>query len=395
MPTTDMSTRKLVLFIFVGYYLPGYRSGGPVRTIANFVDHLGDEFEIRIVCRDRDALDTSPYPDVAVDAWNAVGKAQVFYASSRTMNLAGVARLLRETPHDVLYLNSFFAFAFTGLPLLARRLGMAPRKPCVIAPRGEFSAGAISLKAAKKRVYLAASKAVGLYDGLHWQASSAFEAEDIRREFGAKAKVIDVAPNLPPKLGETAQPENAPTTRAPGPLRIVFLSRISPKKNLDYLLRVLKGVTEPVALAIYGPLREPDYWQRCMNLIDELPAHISVDYRGEVNPIDVTATFAQYDLFALPTRGENFGHVILESLIAGTPVLLSDQTPWQDSGAGALNVLPLNDERHWQQAIDQFAKLSYSALAEKRQAALAFAKDYLSGDKVIQQNRALFLNAAQ
>jgi hypothetical protein len=118
-----------------------------VRTIANFVDHLGDEFEIRIVTRDRDMLNAKPYVGVVVDGWNTVGKAQVFYASDKTVTLRGIARLLRETPHDVLYLNSFFAFGFTGLPLVARRLGWAPRTPCVIAPRGEFSAGAIALKA--------------------------------------------------------------------------------------------------------------------------------------------------------------------------------------------------------------------------------------------------------
>lgn len=46
-----------------------------MRTIVNFVDHLGDEFDIRIVTRDRDALDTEPYASVEVDAWNTVGKA--------------------------------------------------------------------------------------------------------------------------------------------------------------------------------------------------------------------------------------------------------------------------------------------------------------------------------
>ncbi len=119
---------KPIILCFVAHYLPGYRSGGPVRTIANFVDHLGDEFDIRIVTRDRDALDTEPYPGVQIDAWNKVGKVQVFYASKKTVNLRGIAKLIRETPHDVLYLNSFFAFGFTTLPLLARRLGWAALK---------------------------------------------------------------------------------------------------------------------------------------------------------------------------------------------------------------------------------------------------------------------------
>jgi glycosyltransferase involved in cell wall biosynthesis len=32
----------------------------------------------------------------------------------------------------------------------------------------------------------------------------------------------------------------------------------------------------------------------------------------------------------LPTLGENFGHAIFESLAAGRPVLISDQTPWRN-----------------------------------------------------------------
>ncbi len=92
-----MSSPRPVILCFVAYYLPGYRSGGPVRTIANFVEHFGDEFDIRIVTRDRDKLDASPYREVAVDSWNAVGKAQVFYASKKLLSLRGIARLLCET----------------------------------------------------------------------------------------------------------------------------------------------------------------------------------------------------------------------------------------------------------------------------------------------------------
>ena len=394
-PASGVNTRaervnRPIVLCFVAYYLPGYRSGGPVRTIANFVDHLGDEFDIRIICRDRDALDTAPYSDVAVNAWNAVGKAQVFYASSGTLSLAGVARLLRQTPHDVLYLNSFFSPAFTGLPLLARRLRMAPKKPCVIAPRGEFSEGAISLKAAKKRIYLAASKAVGLYDGLHWQASSEFELGDIRRECGAKAEVIDVAPDLPPKLDETARLENSVATRAPGPLRLVFLSRISPKKNLDYLLRVLKGVTEPVTLAIYGPGENKEYWNQCQRLIKEMPNHIGISYEGEVTPDQVNAIFAAHDLFVLPTRGENFGHVILESLTAGTPVLISDQTPWQASENGGVRTLSLEDPKQWCDEIGRWAKYNSQELAELRHSARQIALCCLGSGESYRQNQELF-----
>lgn len=384
------SNRRPVILCFVGYYLPGYRSGGPVRTIANFVDHLGDEFDILIVTRDRDALDTEPYPDVAVDAWNTVGKVRVFYASTRTTTLRGVARLLRETPYDLLYVNSFFAFGFTTLPLLARRLRMAPRKPCVIAPRGEFSPGAIVLKAWKKRPYLWLAKQIGLYQGLRWQASSDLEVANIESGFtGARGKIM-VAPDLAPCAGAA---EKEAECREPGPLRIVFLSRISPMKNLDYLLRVLARVLTPVQLTILGPLREPDYWEQCRVIMAELPAAVTAEYEGEATPTEVLNIFAKYDLFALPTRGENYGHVILEALMVGTPVLISDQTPWRGSDDGAVETLPLADMDGWVAAIERWASLDEAELQLRREAAFRYARNYLESSGAVEQNRALFLEA--
>ena len=42
----------------------------------------------------------------------------------------------------------------------------------------------------------------------------------------------------------------------------------------------------------------------------------------------VISTFGLYDAFVFPTLGENFGHVIAESLASSCPVICSDQTPW-------------------------------------------------------------------
>jgi len=51
----------------VGYYLPGYKAGGPIRTLANMVDKLGDDFQFKIVTADRDFDDMKPYPEIKLD----------------------------------------------------------------------------------------------------------------------------------------------------------------------------------------------------------------------------------------------------------------------------------------------------------------------------------------
>lgn len=363
-----------------------------MRTIANFVEHLGDVFDIRIVTGDRDVLDSSPYINVVIDGWNTVGKAQVFYASSQKLTLRGISRLLNNTPHDILYLNSFFAWSFTGLPLLARRLELAPKAPCVIAPRGEFSEGAIALKAWKKQIYLWIAKLFGLYDRLTWQASSTFEVQDICRAFFLDKKKVVVAPDMPLKFSADLQTEGSlADRRQDSALRVVFLSRISPIKNLDFALQALALVREQVRFTICGPIEDPSYWQICKDLISELPRNISVTYQGQLHPDEVNARLKENDLFFLPTRGENYGHVIIEALAAGLPVLISDQTPWRDLAARGVGwSLSLHTHEHFAAQLDAVAKWSKERALQASQLARTYAIERLNDSTIKEANRQLF-----
>jgi glycosyltransferase involved in cell wall biosynthesis len=384
--------RRPVILIFIKFYLPGFRSGGPIRTISNFVDHLVDDFDILVVTRDRDALDAESYRDVLVDEWNSVGRIRVFYASRSTVTLFGVSRLLCQTPHDVLYLNSFFGFGFTGLPLIARRFGFAPRTPCVIAPRGEFSAGALAIKAWKKRPYMAIANLLNLYGDLQWQASSHLESIDIGRESPGGADKVAVAADLPPVFHSYSSRSDLGAPPRMGRLRIIFLSRISPMKNLDFLLERLASLQSRVDFFIYGPVSDPEYWRRCRLLIDRLPSNINARYLGEVRPEQVLNTFASYDLFVFPTRGENYGHVVLEALVSGCSVLISDRTPWVVSDELCLQVLRLEEPDPWVDAIELWATFNDVQLEHRRVAARAYADRYLKSNVALQQNRQLFFS---
>ena len=361
-----------------------------MRTIANFVDHLGDEFDIRIVTRDRDALDTMPYPYVRVDEWNTVGKARVFYASDRALSLLRVASLLRRTPHDLLYLNSFFSVRFTTLPLLARRLGLAPSKPCVIAPRGEFSEGAFALKGWKKQPYATLSRQIGLYRGLHWQASSGFEAADIRRVAAVPMTAITVAPNLPSAITPSL---NQAVSRKRGPLRLIFLSRISPKKNLDYLLRILQKVKIDIHLDIYGTIDDYTYERKCNAIIQSMPDNVCIAYLGGIPHEQVAQTMAQYHLFVLPTLGENYGHAIAEAISQGTPVLISDQTPWRDLEVhNAGWDISLSEPERFLKIIERVNNMDEQAYLSLRDSTVAYAKERLRDQGIIQVNREFMMS---
>jgi glycosyltransferase involved in cell wall biosynthesis len=382
---------KPVILTLADYYLPGYKAGGPVRTLSNMADQLGDQFQFRIVTRDRDEGDAEPYATCLPGCWQRKGKAEVIYLPPRELNPRWLRWLFDHTEHDVLYLNSFFSPVFSIAPMLLRRLGMLKGTPIILAPRGEFSPGALELKKTKKRAFLALTKPARLYRDVIWQASTELEETHIREWFGPQARVV-VAPNMRTVACASGADGTLPFRRKKrGEVELVSVSRISRMKNLDGALRMLVGLQGHVHFHIYGPEEDPAYWAQCQDLITRLPDNVCVRYCGPVDPERVHSVLSQHQVLLFPTRGENFGHVVLEAFLAGCPVLTSDRTPWRgldQRGVGWDLPLEAPDKfRHvLQKCIDmgskEFQRLSHRAW----QYGFSVANDV----GVLERNRQLF-----
>ncbi|MDA7675838.1 glycosyltransferase [Akkermansiaceae bacterium] len=385
-----MSAKPIIL-VLLQYYLPGYKSGGPVRSIEGLGEHLGEKLDFRVAAYDRDSGDSEPYPTVQIGGWQRVGKTEVNYVSKALSRWTQVFHLLREEPVNLLYLQSLFNPCFTLWPLLLRRIGLIPFRPVLLAPRGELSKGALSIRPLKKRYFLAVGRIFGLFNGVHWQASTELEAAEIRASGLLKGGKIHVASNLrvvPPAQESNIEQRLKPNT----PLRLVFVSRIAPKKNLDGALRALQEVKVPVRFDIHGPIdRDKDYWAECQKLIRALPDHVKAEFHGPSAPELIPWIFDQADAFLFPTFGENFGHVIAEALLAGCPVILSDQTPWNglsEAGCGA-NLAP-DDIKGFAKVIEQFAMNSLQIRKEQRSCARQFGIEGLGLEDSIETHKEMF-----
>ena len=298
-----------------------------MRSLANLCDWAADRYAIRVLTRNRDLGEQQPYQGCGTGTWHSQDGITVGYVSESFRAPGLIRRAVREAAPDLLYFQSFLDPLTTVLPLTMRRLGLLPVSiPAVVAPRGELSPGALALKARKKNVYLRLARWFGLYRGVAWHATSDAEAGHIRRWAGADARVF-LAPNLPRRaaIGAGAGRRD----KRPGQLRLAFLSRVSRMKNLDGAIAMLAAAGVPVEFDIYGMLEDAPYWEHCQAAIRALPRQVTVRYCGVVPPADVPAVLDRYHAFFLPTLGENFGHVILEALLAGCPVLISDRTPWR------------------------------------------------------------------
>ena len=116
------------------------------------------------------------------------------------------------------------------------------------------------------------------------------------------------------------------------------------------------------------------YWEECQQLIAELPKNITVKYAGELPHHELEKLIVAHHAFILPTRGENFGHAIFESLSAGCPVLISDQTPWNGlEQANAGWALPLLKQDLFTSKIQEVCRMDEKEYNEVSLAAYSFA----------------------
>ncbi|MGI2800773.1 glycosyltransferase [Photobacterium damselae] len=110
----------------------------------------------------------------------------------------------------------------------------------------------------------------------------------------------------------------------------LFLSRIHPKKGIDYLLRALVHIKDEVIVLIVGPVTDEKYYLKCKKMLNDIPSNIKVTFVKEVDSITKWKYYSASDLFILPSHTENFGIVIAEALVSGTPVLTTKNTPWNE-----------------------------------------------------------------
>lgn len=107
---------------------------------------------------------------------------------------------------------------------------------------------------------------------------------------------------------------------------IGFVGQIVPRKGLDTLIRAMPEILRThgdALLVVVGcaPPGEPDYERECRRLAAELGVERQVHFTGYRR--DVPAWMRTFTIFALPTRSEPFGKVVIEAMAAGCPVVVS------------------------------------------------------------------------
>lgn len=372
------------LLILTDWYLPAYKAGGPVRSIENLARLLKDDFQIFILTGDRDLGDRHPFEGITPDTWILTDhNHHVRYVSPGNQNRNHIKKILLDIAPDILYLNSMYSRSFTLLPL-SLLSSLPPDIRTILCPRGMLKDSALQYKSLKKKLFLYLMKFLHLGRRISFHATDSQEATDIRKWFGRQAK-LTIVPNVPALL------DYQPCNKQENQLRVLFVGRIHPVKNLKFALETLQHTNAKLHFEIIGNIEDEKYWQECSEVINQLPSNVTVKFSGALPHKSIIRALTDCHLFYLPTQGENFGHAIFEALSVGRPVLISDQTPWRtlmEQNAG--RDISLNNKAEFANYIGEAAAMHQAAFDLSCQAAHNLAKHYISSHHFLQKYRQLF-----
>lgn len=339
------------LLIFTDWFAPGFKAGGPIRSVVNLVALLESDYNIFIYTSDRDFNSTLPYSGISLNTWIPYNKrSKVFYASPEHTTISGLRKILKEVRPDTIYLNSMWSVKFTLLPLLFTRFYGIKR--IVLAPRGMLKPSALAIKPLKKKGFLWLVKWAFTSNNIIFHATDNDEEKAIGTYF--KNKVIIIG-NVPGSAGTFVT-----VTKSPKSLHLVCISRIHPIKNILYVLDLMKHIDtdSKIHLSIYGPKEDELYFQKCKEVSLTIQDNVSIAFHEEVEHEKIQHIIQKHHVFILPTLGENFGHSIFESFASGRPVIISDQTPWRNLENKMVGFdLPLNEKGLWISRISKFVDM--------------------------------------
>jgi len=378
---------KKKILIFIDWFLPGYKAGGPIRSVANLTAHLFSEFEFLIITRNNDYLEKSPYPNVKANQWvNFSENIKVYYFSKEQLNIKNLKNLVSGLNFDTTYINGIYSFYFSLFPVYLLR--KSPKK-VIVASRGMLSEHSFSSKNFKKKIFIFFANLIGFYKNVFFHVTNGQEKKEVSKLIN-DSKGFMIAPNLPPKIMDK---EPAKKIKKAGTLKLVSIARISIEKNTLFALQVLsnakyRGIIE---FDIYGSIYQQEYWNECLKAIRKLPDYIKVSYKGELDNQNVAETLSEYHFSFLPSLGENFGHSILESFLSGCPVIISDQTPWKSLEEKKIGWdIALADTDKFIKTIQYCINMEQDEYNQLSINAYGFAISFANNPELIDKSRKLF-----
>ena len=198
------------------------------------------------------------------------------------------------------------------------------KTPYIVTPRGMLEEWALKQSYFKKKLFFFLIEKYHLKNAVYLRATSALEASTFAKLGFNKNKILNIPNSIKiPDFKQSLKKKNKKK-------RLLFLSRLHPKKGLIELLnswKIIQNKFTDWELLICG-YDENNYKKKITELIKKLNLK-RVILKDFVTGKDKEEIYYSSDLFILLSYSENFGLSIAEALSYKIPVITTTNTPWK------------------------------------------------------------------
>jgi len=302
-------------------YKPAYIYGGPTMSVAKLSEQLVkagcNVVVFTTTANGKHELPVTPNTSALIDGVNVTYFKRITKDHSH-FSPGLLIRLWKDVrTFDIVHIHAWWNL----VSVLSAFIALVRKVPVVISPRGTLSSYSFNNKNSLFKNLLHSILGKRLLNKSYIHATSPAEQKTLT-EIIMPRMIFDI-----PNFVKIA-PLSPQRTQAGPVLKLLFLSRIEEKKGLDILLHALPHINAPYHLTIAGD-GDADYIALLKNIAHYNLSGDNISWIGfqNQNKFDV---FTAHQLLILPSYNENFGNVVIESLSAGTPVLISEHVGLAD-----------------------------------------------------------------
>ncbi|MDZ8026193.1 MAG: hormogonium polysaccharide biosynthesis glycosyltransferase HpsP [Nostoc sp. DedQUE11] len=228
---------------------------------------------------------------------------------------------------DIAHIHALFSPISSAAAVVCRQ----QKLPYILRPLGTLDPADLSKKKQLKQIYAAIIERQNLAGAAAIHFTSEQEAK-ISERFGVSTPDLLIPLGVKKEGGRGGEGTNITRQQFKIPENIplvLFMSRIDPKKGLNLLIPALEkllgvGYKFHFVLAGTNP-QDPDYEEKIKSQIQNSPLRSHTTITGFVTGELKASLLQAADLFVLPSYYENFGIAVAEAMLAGIPVVISDQ----------------------------------------------------------------------